>query len=289
MHTPVQKVSSDSDSEDSVKEMIEDDDSEAEDELSILQRQKNKKLLELRKNEKKTRQKEENEEKSKKKETVCPHLKKGRCNYGLSGRKHNNNITNHDEKSCREKNLCECPYAHPLVCGKLLRKGTGRNGCKSDQNCKKLHPKICPNSLKGVCHTNGCKLGIHIQGTNTKEAREKDKKEEMGERVEKRRDVLPTLPFPQQPKHLPRVLGQERPQPSSWAKVASSPPAAVPGIAGETASFLEQLLLGELLKRMQQKVTPPTAAATTKVKSQQEVPSVSLEMLLRALSQPQQN
>ena len=74
MHPPGQKVSSDSDSEDSVKEMIEDDDSEAEDELSILQRQKNKKLLELRKNEKKTRQKEENKEKSKKKESVCPHL-----------------------------------------------------------------------------------------------------------------------------------------------------------------------------------------------------------------------
>ena len=35
---------------------------------------------------------------------------------------------------------------------------------------------MCPNSLNGVCYEKICKLGYHVQGTNTKEAREKNRK-----------------------------------------------------------------------------------------------------------------
>ena len=102
----------------------------------------------------------------------------------------------------------------------------------------------------------------------------------------------PALPPSQQPQNIPRVLGQERNQASSWAEAAStaprvspevSAPAAVPGIGQDTASFLGQLLLGELLKRMQKEVTP------SPVSSVQSKPTISLETLLRALTQQQLN
>ena len=267
--------------------------------------QRNKKILENRKAEKKDksgRKAEDNIEKKKrntekKKETVCPYLKKGRCHYGLSGRKHNKNREGHTEKECREGKLCECPFNHPLVCGKLLRKGIGRYGCKDEKVCNKLHPKICSNSLRGVCHVFECQLGIHIQGTNTKEAREKDKKERDEERQESRRKggaeaLNPSLPDSQQPQNLQQVLGQQR------EKIPPrTPPAQAPaqlgqlgqtGLNQETASFLGQLLLGELLRRMNQ----DTPSLPTGVETRQEgrqVPALNLEALLRGLTLPQQN
>ena len=296
--------------EDTVEE-IASDESEPEDEEAILQRHKNKTLLEKRRDEKKQKQKDDKD--SKKKETVCPHLKKGRCHYGLSGRRHNKQNRDHDEKQCRNEKRCECPFTHPLVCGKLLRNGTGRNGCKEGTGCNKLHPQICQHSAKGVCHVFECKLGLHIQGTNTKEAREKDKREKDEDRRGHRRKGVgeagarpapedPYLPDPGQPKALPRVLGQQHQQtPALAGTPAPAPtptPAPLPGLgqAGlnqETASFLGQLLLGELLRRMQQEVTPAPremeGRQEVRMESRQEVPSLNLEALLRSLTLPQQH
>ena len=300
-------------------EEIKSSESNAEDEEDILQRQKNKKLLEKRRDDKKLRQRENKkiQPNQKKKDTVCPHLKKGRCHYGLSGRKHNKNKSSHDEKQCRDEKLCECPFSHPLVCGKLLRRGAGRNGCKKESDCPKLHPQICPNSLKGVCHLFGCNLGLHIQGTNTKEAREKDNKEREEERRGPSRrgrtrdqpaqDPLrhpapgapdhqdPHLPAPSQPQALTRVLGQQHQAPAAAPTPAATPtPAAAPtplsgqaGITQETASFLGQLLLGELMRLMRQQETP-----SPRVEGRQEVrkegPTLSLEAMLRGLNLQQQ-
>ena len=195
--------------------------------------------------------------------------------------------------------MCECPFSHPLVCGKLLRNGSRRNGCNEETEWSKLHPKICPHSSKGVCHIIGCQLGLHIQGTNTKEAREKDKRgrEEKREPERKRgaggaggRPVPqdPPLPTPGQPQLLPRVLGQQhqyqQAAPAPGPTPAPAPALGQAGLNQETASFLGELLLGELLRRMQQDTSP-----SPKAESRQEVPSLSLEALLRGLTLPQQN
>ena len=220
-------------------------------------------------------------------------MKKGRCHYGLSGRRHNSNNEGHTEKECREGKLCECPFTHALVCGKLLRKGTGRYGCKDEKECNKLHPQICSNSLKGVCHVKGCKLGIHIQGINTKEAREKDKKEkekEEEEQVSRRKGGAvfqnPSLPHPQLPQNIPRVLGRQATLPASPVQAPAQQGQA--GLNDETASFLGQLLLGELLRRMNQETSslPPRVEAR---KEDRQVPVLNLEALLRGLTLPQQN
>ena len=299
--------------QDSVEEVTSNE-SGPEDEESVLQR--NAKLLEKKKEEKKLKQKEkkENDSKTKKKETICPHLKKGRCHFGLSGRKHNRNKTAHDEKQCRSEKLCECPFTHPQVCGKLLRRGTGRNGCSKGKDCNKLHPTICGNSLRGVCHIIGCNLGLHIQGTNTKEAREKDKKEREEERKGLGRRVGaggcptpsdprtlgpsdPELPAPRQPQALHRVLGQQQQRTAAPSHAPSAPtPAPIQGqgqagLNQETSAFLGQLLLGELLRRMQQE-TPPVPRLVegrqeARLENRQEV--LSLESLLRRLTLPQQN
>ena len=299
---------------DETVEEIESSESEPEDEEAILQRQKNKKLLEKKSDEKKVKQKERrnNDTKSKKKETVCPHLMKGRCHYGLSGRKHNKNKPDHDESQCRKEKMCECPFSHPLVCGKLLRNGAGRNGCKEESQCNKLHPKICPYSSKGVCHQVGCQLGIHIQGTNTKETRENDKKEKDGGRRGLGRAGAagashapqdPGLPAPGQPQALPQVLGRQQRRDAVPASTPAPTPAPHPGqgLAGlnqETASFLGQLLLGELLRRVQQEAMPaprmesrqePKQETPKQETPKQEAPSFSLEALLRSLTLQQHN
>ena len=51
------------------------------------------------------------------KNKVCPYLKKGHCNYSLSGRK-------------PFKGVSQCPYLHPRTCPKLLNNGTkGKYRC----------------------------------------------------------------------------------------------------------------------------------------------------------------
>merc|ERR1712105_63715 len=70
-------------------------------------------LLSVRRDDKKNNTKEDEIPKKKntyKKKIVCKHLQKGKCFFGLSGRKH------YEERT-------ECPYLHPKVCHRLLCHG----------------------------------------------------------------------------------------------------------------------------------------------------------------------
>ena len=94
--------------------------------------------------------KSDKEEKTK----VCIHHRKGRCNFGMSGKK---KVDGEWKK---------CPFAHPRVCEKLLSNGDrGKFGCKGD--CKKLHPKMCYSSMnsKKCPHDKECRNGYHVRGT----------------------------------------------------------------------------------------------------------------------------
>ena len=94
--------------------------------------------------------KTDKEEKTK----VCIHHRKGRCNFGMSG------------KMKIDGEWKKCPFAHPRVCEKLLSNGDrGKFGCKGD--CKKLHPKMCYSSLnsKKCPHDKQCRNGYHVRGT----------------------------------------------------------------------------------------------------------------------------
>ena len=85
---------------------------------------------------------------------VCIHHRKGRCNFGMSG------------KMKIDKEWKKCPFAHPRVCEKLLSNGDrGMFGCKGD--CKKLHPKMCYSSLnsKKCPYDKQCRNGYHVRGT----------------------------------------------------------------------------------------------------------------------------
>ena len=195
--------------------------------------------------------KEKPKEKVKK---ICHHLLKGRCSFGLSGRKH------HDGKT-------QCPFNHPRVCDRLLRHGDrGAQGCKEGKTaCSKLHPKMCPNSLEGVCLVVGCKQGLHVNGTNTKEARERyekrrgtrsegEERREGGRRHDDTRHHDPALPYPAQPSALARVLGQ--------------PGSATPAT---TATFLDVATLVRqemttILKELKGTATTPPPPPPTKEK-----------------------
>ena len=89
---------------------------------------------------------------------VCIHHRKGRCNFGLSG------------KMKVDGEWKKCPFAHPRVCEKLLSNGDrGKFGCKGD--CRKLHPKMCYSSLntKKCPHDKQCRNGYHVRGTEKTE------------------------------------------------------------------------------------------------------------------------
>ena len=87
---------------------------------------------------------------------VCIHHKKGRCKFGLSGKKR---IDGEWKK---------CPFAHPRVCEKLLTNGDrGKFGCRG--NCGKFHPKMCYSSMnsKRCPHGKECRNGYHVRNTVT--------------------------------------------------------------------------------------------------------------------------
>ena len=231
----------------------------------------------------KTKQKKETAKESEPKDknkTVCSHLKKGKCFHGISGRRH------HKEKT-------ECPFYHPRVCDRLLRHGTGPRGCKTDSNCLKLHPRMCPFSLKGVCLDPKCSLGLHVQGTNTKEARAKSTANKetnqntkpVQNRKEPRAEVAenPPLPLPALPGALGRVLGQPGPRLAATSPAPALSP--VPGLGQDdvTASFLGQLLLKELLRTLQGREEIKKIKEVKEVKEVNPQPNL-LQLLLKSLS-----
>ena len=97
--------------------------------------------------------KETKKEDTKDKTKVCIHHKRGRCNFGMSGR------------LMVDGQWQECPYSHPRICDKLLRDGDrGKAGCKG--GCNKLHPKMCYSSMNTkTCPNEACRNGYHVRGT----------------------------------------------------------------------------------------------------------------------------
>jgi hypothetical protein len=135
--------------------------------------------------------KNKEEKKAEEKPKVCIHHRKGRCNFGLSG------------KMKVDGEWKKCPFAHPRVCEKLLSNGDrGRFGCKGD--CKKLHPKMCYSSLntKKCPHDKTqCRNGYHVRGTEKTENAGKKKNESAfprAGRVEKTGPAFPQAGVPKQ-------------------------------------------------------------------------------------------
>ena len=187
---------------------------------------------------------------------TCPHLMKGRCFFGISGRKH------HDAKT-------QCPFKHPRVCDRLLRHGDkGAQGCKESRNtCNKLHPKICPNSMEGVCLVVGCKQGLHVNGSNTKEVRERhekrrgggmrgEEKRRGGWRREETRYPDPALPAPGLPTALPMVLGQQ----AAAAAAAPTPTTTTPFLGAQDVATLVRQEIIAALKELKEAAAPPPPA-----------------------------
>ena len=111
---------------------------------------------------------------------VCIHHKKGRCKFGLSGKKR---IDGEWKK---------CPFAHPRVCEKLLTNGDrGKFGCRG--NCGKFHPKMCYSSMnsKRCPHGKECRNGYHVRNTVTAAGNENDSFPRAGKQV-KNDSKIPT-------------------------------------------------------------------------------------------------
>ena len=170
-------------------------------------------------------------------QSVCPHLKKGRCFFGISGRK--------------EVDGKICPFQHPRVCDALLNHGNkGKQGCKgADSGCSKLHPKFCHFSLnKGVCFEKDCSLGLHVKGSNTRAARTKAEENKSKEKSEDKRksenSEYPSLPLPRQPASMGQTLGQGvQGKPKQMQE-------APPMISEDTLSFLGRLLVQGLIQSL---------------------------------------
>ena len=235
------------------------------------------------------------DEKEKRKNTVCPHLKKGRCYFGLTGRRE------YEGKS-------ECPFKHPRTCDALLNHGVkGNQGCREKTSgCRKFHPKFCHYSLnKGVCFDKDCKLGFHVKGTNTKAARAKaeEEKQKRGSTSASGGSVFnglaPGLPAPQQPEALQSVLGQQsrasvaHPSPFQAAlqqhhqkqlPVQQQPQIQQQQPTDQAATFLGQILMQGILQMLQ-----PKRQEKDQEKQQEKrvAPGLNMEQLLRLLSLPQ--
>ena len=116
---------------------------------------------------------------------ICIHHKRGRCKFGLSGKK---KIDGEWKK---------CPFAHPRVCEKLLTNGDrGRFGCRG--NCGKFHPKMCFSSMnsKKCPHGKECRNGYHVRGTMNTETAGNGKENVFPKagRQDKSSSKMPTFP-----------------------------------------------------------------------------------------------
>ena len=100
-------------------------------------------------------------EKSTKKTKTCSHFLRGRCKFGMSGRRPSKGV----EKEAGVND--ECPYEHPRVCSKLLNHGDNKHskfGCDGI-SCKKAHPTMCTSSMYSRQCWKLCDKGWHVKGT----------------------------------------------------------------------------------------------------------------------------
>ena len=104
------------------------------------------------------------------KDKVCPYLRKGHCNFSLSGRK-------------PFKGVSQCPYLHPRTCPKLLNNGSkGKYGCDGSK-CGMLHPKMCQVYLNYQKCIQDCRQGYHVR-SNSKIMLDKKKEQEKSRRYQ---------------------------------------------------------------------------------------------------------
>ena len=84
---------------------------------------------------------------------LCKDFLKGKCKFGLSGKKGG-----------------LCPNQHPDVCLKHLNNGNFKGGCQRKKtNCTKFHVRICSASYrKRECYNPKCRAGYHLKNTERK-------------------------------------------------------------------------------------------------------------------------
>ena len=80
---------------------------------------------------------------------ICKFYRRGRCKYGISGKKDG-----------------PCTHSHPKVCQSYMQNGPiASRGCTRGNNCRFFHPNLCKTSVTNrTCHNEGCKF-IHLRGT----------------------------------------------------------------------------------------------------------------------------
>ena len=245
---------------------------ESEDLEDNLNFSKSMKVVQGRAEKKAEKKERHSEKKTDKKNVVCPHIRKGRCFHGMSGR------GKYLEKE-------SCPFLHPRVCQRLLDHGIrGHLGCKEKSSgCKGFHPKMCPASLSGRgCQVRDCKLGYHVK---VKKTTNQEKKKEDPKKILPN----PALPAASNPRALKKVLGQEADPASAGGGVQQPHQAGnqqyqlpTAGNQDQTAAFLGQLLMQQqqiLQLLMSKAVTPPSESRLVT-----PTPDLTLEQVLRALA-----
>ena len=86
---------------------------------------------------------------------VCRFYKRGKCKFGIRGKK--------------------CQYNHPKACPKLMKHGNkGPYGCTAGTKCTEFHPRMCSSSInKRECFNEVCTFA-HVKGTKRKPANVKN-------------------------------------------------------------------------------------------------------------------
>ena len=182
------------------------------------------------------------------KKKICIHHRKGRCKFGLSGKK---KIDGEWKK---------CPFEHPRVCEKLLSNGDrGKLGCKGD--CKKMHPKMCFSSLnsKKCPFDKECRNGYHVRGTV---------------KVEKGRAHGPQ-------RQLNLSGSAQGPPNENWKGMNALPQAAPAGQTGSSTFFdLGQKVREEILQVLKElKLTAPAPPPPPKMVSKEDLMGALKELL----------
>ena len=84
-------------------------------------------------------------EANKSNQAVCRFYLKKACKYGRKGE--------------------NCPFNHPKLCYKYIKRGEKSGGCKKGKDCQFLHPQLCKRALNTrTCLNKNCRY-YHVQGT----------------------------------------------------------------------------------------------------------------------------
>ena len=150
---------------------------------------------------------------TKEKSQICSHFLRGRCRWGMSGKRPLNT------GGGRVQTSDECQYEHPRVCSKLLNHGDSKNtrwGCDGS-TCKKAHPKMCTSSMNSRMCWKSCDKGWHVKGTKFEDGQVPVQK--LPQQVQNEPNMASSYDFPP----LRPVWNQTRNQQSLTKAQAMSP------------------------------------------------------------------